>query len=77
MLYKYISFSTTCTCSKELWQDPSHSTLEPVEKVPRDYKIDNGNVHKIVLVGGSTRILRIVKLTSDFFNSKEPNKSIN
>ncbi|KAG0692731.1 heat shock protein 70 family, partial [Suillus ampliporus] len=32
---------------------------------------------KIVLVGGSTRIPRIVKLMSDFFNGKEPNKSIN
>jgi heat shock protein 1/8 len=29
------------------------------------------------LVGGSTRIPRIVKLVSDFFNGKEPNKSIN
>ncbi|KAF7342212.1 Heat shock cognate 70 [Mycena venus] len=35
------------------------------------------NVHEIVLVGGSTRILRIVKLVSDFFNGKEHNKSIN
>lgn len=53
------------------------STLEPVEKVLRDSKIDKGNVHEIVLVGGSTRIPRIVKLVSDFFNGKEPNKSIN
>ena len=29
------------------------------------------------MVGGSTRIPRIVKLVSDFFNGKEPNKSIN
>lgn len=34
-------------------------------------------MHEIVLVGGSTRIPRIVKLVSDFFNGKEPNKSIN
>ena len=52
-------------------------TLEPVEKVLRDSKIDKTNVHEIVLVGGSTRIPRIVKLVSDFFNGKEPNKSIN
>ncbi|KAF8201445.1 heat shock cognate 70 [Pholiota molesta] len=56
---------------------PFRSTLEPVEKVLRDSKIDKGNVHEIVLVGGSTRIPRIVKLVSDFFNGKEPNKSIN
>ncbi|KAG0694662.1 heat shock protein 70 [Suillus ampliporus] len=53
------------------------SMLEPVEKVLRDSKIDKANVHEIVLVGGSTRIPRIVKLVSDFFNGKEPNKSIN
>lgn len=34
-------------------------------------------MHEIVLVGGSTRIPRIQKLVSDFFNGKEPNRSIN
>jgi heat shock 70kDa protein 1/2/6/8 len=34
-------------------------------------------VHEIVPVGGSTRIPRIVKLMSDFFNGKEPRQSIN
>ncbi|KAG6825063.1 Homospermidine synthase 1, partial [Tricholoma furcatifolium] len=57
--------------------DLFRGTLEPVEKVLRDSKIDKANVHEIVLVGGSTRIPRIVKLVSDFFNGKEPNKSIN
>jgi heat shock protein 1/8 len=49
----------------------------PVKKVLYDSKIDKANVHEIVLVGGSTRIPRIVKLVPDFFNGKEPNKSIN
>jgi len=48
-----------------------------VEKVLHDSKIDKSNVHEIILVGGSTRIPCIVKLISDFFNGKEPNKSIN
>jgi heat shock protein 1/8 len=34
-------------------------------------------VHKIILVGGSTHIPHIIKLISNFFNGKEPNKSIN
>ena len=62
---------------EELCQDLFCSTLEPVEKVLHDSKIDKANVHEIVLVGGSTRIPRIVKLVSDFFNGKEPCKSIN
>ena len=51
--------------------------MEPVERVLRDAKIDKSTVHEIVLVGGSTRIPKIQKLVSDFFNGKEPNKSIN
>jgi heat shock 70kDa protein 1/2/6/8 len=51
--------------------------MEPVERVLRDAKVDKSSVHEIVLVGGSTRIPRIQKLVSDFFNGKEPNKSIN
>ncbi|KAG0372213.1 70-kilodalton heat shock protein [Mortierella sp. AD032] len=51
--------------------------MEPVEKVLRDSKIDKGLVDEIVLVGGSTRIPKIQKMVSDFFNGKEPNKSIN
>jgi len=51
--------------------------MDPVERVLRDSKIDKMSVHEIVLVGGSTRIPKIQKLVSDFFNGKEPNKSIN
>ncbi|EJU02919.1 HSP70-domain-containing protein [Dacryopinax primogenitus] len=49
----------------------------PSRRVLRDSKIDKANVHEIVLVGGSTRIPLIIKLVSDFFNGKDPNKSIN
>ena len=78
-LFEGIDFYTSLTRARfeELCQDLFRSTLEPVEKVLRDSKIDKTNVSEIVLVGGSTRIPRIVKLVSDFFNGKEPNKSIN
>ncbi|KAG1728411.1 Hsp70 protein-domain-containing protein [Suillus occidentalis] len=51
--------------------------LEPVEKVLWDSQIDKANIHEIVLIGGSTYIPHIVKLVSDFFDDKEPNRSIN
>jgi len=78
-LFEGIDFYTSITRARfeELCQDLFRGTLEPVEKVLRDSKIDKSNVHEIVLVGGSTRIPRIIKLVSDFFNGKEPNKSIN
>merc|ERR1712224_883010 len=52
-------------------------TMEPVEKVLRDAKISKKDVDEIVLVGGSTRIPKIQSLLQEFFNGKEPNRSIN
>jgi L1 cell adhesion molecule like protein len=42
-----------------------------------DAKIDKTKVNEVVLVGGSTRIPRVHRLVQDFFNGKEPCKSIN
>ncbi|THU82942.1 heat shock protein 70 [Dendrothele bispora CBS 962.96] len=78
-LFEGIDFYTSITRARfeELCQDLFRSTLAPVEKVLLDSKISKADVNDIVLVGGSTRIPRIVKLVSDFFNGQEPNKSIN
>ncbi|GJJ77222.1 heat shock 70kDa protein 1/2/6/8 [Entomortierella parvispora] len=78
-LFEGIDFYTSLTRARfeELNQDLFRNTMEPVEKVLRDSKIDKGLVDEIVLVGGSTRIPKIQKMVSDFFNGKEPNKSIN
>jgi L1 cell adhesion molecule like protein len=78
-LFEGVDFYTSLTRARfeELNQDLFRNTMEPVEKVLRDSKIDKSQVHDIVLVGGSTRIPKVQKLVSDFFNGKEPNKSIN
>ncbi|PWN93251.1 heat shock cognate 70 [Acaromyces ingoldii] len=78
-LFEGIDFYTSITRARfeELCGDLFSHTIEPVEKVLRDSKIDKGSVHEIVLVGGSTRIPRVQKLLRDFFNGREPNKSIN
>ena len=57
--------------------DLFRGTMEPVEKVLRDSKMSKNQVHDVVLVGGSTRIPKVVQLLTDFFNGKEPSKSIN
>ncbi|KAI9005638.1 hsp71-like protein [Hyaloraphidium curvatum] len=78
-LFEGVDFYTSITRARfeELCADLFRGTLDPVEKVLRDSKIDKGSVNEIVLVGGSTRIPKIQKLVQDFFNGKEPNKSIN
>ena len=78
-LYEGIDFYTSITRARfeELCADLFRSTLEPVDKVLSDAKIDKSKVDEIVLVGGSTRIPKVQKLVSDYFNGKEPNRSIN
>ncbi|GMM47332.1 Hsp70 family ATPase [Pichia kluyveri] len=78
-LFEGIDYYTSITRARfeELCQDLFRSTLDPVEKVLKDSKIDKSSVDEIVLVGGSTRIPKVQKLVSDYFNGKEPNKSIN
>ena len=48
------------------------STLDRVEKVLCDSKINRANIYEIVLVGGSTCILRIVKLVNDIIERSKP-----
>merc|ERR1712045_969931 len=78
-LFEGIDFYTSITRARfeELCSDLFRGTLEPVEKALRDAKMDKASIDDIVLVGGSTRIPKIQKLLSDFFNGKELNKSIN
>merc|ERR1712173_189430 len=78
-LYEGIDFYSSITRARfeELCSDLFRGTLDPVEKALRDAKMDKSSIDDIVLVGGSTRIPKIQKLLTDFFNGKELNKSIN
>jgi len=71
----------SCTLSRarfeELCMDYFRNSMGPVEKCMKDSGIDKKNVHEIVLVGGSTRIPKVQAMIQEFFNGKEPCKSIN
>merc|ERR1719473_1397219 len=78
-LFEGVDFFSSITRARfeELCMDLFRGTMEPVEKVLRDSKMSKNQVHDVVLVGGSTRIPKVQSLLSDFFNGKEPSKSIN
>ena len=44
--------------------------LTPVENVLRDADMGKGQIHEVVLVGGSTRIPKIQQILQEFFNGK-------
>jgi L1 cell adhesion molecule like protein len=77
-LFEGIDFHShiTRTLFEELNKDLFRRCMEPVEACLADAKMDKNKVDHVVLVGGSTRIRRVQRLVQDFFNGKEPCKSI-
>jgi L1 cell adhesion molecule like protein len=78
-LFEGDDFSSVITRARfeELCGDYFRNCLKPVEKVLKDAGVAKSDVHEVVLVGGSTRIPKIQQLISQFFNNKEPCRSIN
>jgi len=78
-LFEGVDFYSSITRARfeDLCADLFRGTLEPVEKVIRDAKVDKNSVHEVVLVGGSTRIPKVQELITNYFNGKEPCRSIN
>jgi len=78
-LFEGIDFHSSITRARfeDLCMDYFRNCLAPVEKVLSDSKIAKSKIDEVVLVGGSTRIPYIQKMITDFFNGKEPCKSIN
>ena len=62
---------------EELCLPKFRQCMPPVENVLKDADISKGQVHEVVLVGGSTRIPKIQSMLSEFFGGKQLNRSIN
>lgn len=78
-LHDGIDFSASITRARfeELCADLFRRLFEPLDKVLKDSGISKSQVDEIVLVGGSTRIPKVQKYLSDYFNGKSLNKSVN
>ena len=62
---------------EDLCMDLFKQCMPPLESVLKDAKMSKSQIDEVVLVGGSTRIPKIQSMVQEFFNGKEPNKSIN
>jgi molecular chaperone DnaK len=49
----------------------------PVEQALKDAKMKPSDIDEVVLVGGSTRIPKVVEMVKKIFNGKEPHKGVN
>jgi molecular chaperone DnaK len=60
-----------------LMSDLLDRSMKPVQQALEDAKMSPNDIQEVVLVGGSTRIPKVVSLVRNFFGGKEPHKGVN
>lgn len=73
---KHIDMQLTRSKFNEITLDLVNRTLEPMKKALQDANLQIGDINKVVLVGGSTRIPAIQEAVKNF-TGKEPSKGVN
>jgi molecular chaperone DnaK len=73
---KHLTLDLTRSRFEQLVDDLVQRTIPPMEKALRDAGLKKGDVHEVILVGGSTRIPKIQQVVEEFFG-KKPNRSVN
>ena len=78
-LYQGVDYETSLSRVRfeELCSDLFESTLDPIETVLKEARMEKDEIDEVVLVGGSTRIPKIQDLLQEFFEGKNLNKTIN
>ncbi len=74
---KHLQQKLTRSKLEQLMVDLLQRTVGPVKQALSDASLTPDKVDEIVLVGGSTRIPRVVQIVKDLFAGKEPHKGVN
>jgi molecular chaperone DnaK len=74
---KHMQLKLTRAKLEQLMEDLLQRTVEPVKRALSDAGITPDKIDEVVLVGGSTRIPRVVDIVKGLFNGKEPHKGVN
>jgi len=72
----HLTMKLTRAKLEDLVGDLIEKTLKPVESCLKDAKLDPHNVDEVILVGGMTRMPKVVETVKNFFG-KTPNQSVN
>ena len=67
----------TRTKLEQLMEDLLQRTVEPVKRALNDAGLTPDKIDEVVLLGGSTRIPRVIDIVKNLFNNKEPHKGVN
>lgn len=72
----HLTLKLTRSKLESLVGDLIEKTIKPVEACLKDAKLDPHDIDEVILVGGMTRMPKVVEAVKNFFG-KEPNKSVN
>ncbi|MBF2052576.1 MAG: molecular chaperone DnaK [Candidatus Sericytochromatia bacterium] len=73
---KHLNVNLTRAKFEEMTADLVESTISPMRQAIADAGMDVSDIHKVILVGGSTRIPAVQAAIKKFLN-KEPDKGVN
>src|SRR5271170_6102431 len=74
---KHLQVTLTRTKLEQLIGPLVEKCRKPVVDALKDAKLKPEQIDEVVLVGGSTRVPMVGRLVKEFFNGKEPNRSVN
>lgn len=74
---KHMQQKLTRAKLEQLMEDLLQRTVGPVKQALSDAGLTADKIDEVVLVGGSTRIPRVVQIVKDLFGGKEPHKGVN
>ena len=72
----HLTMKLTRAKLESLVEELIEKTMKPVEACLKDAKLDPHGVDEVILVGGMTRMPKVIETVKNFFG-KEPNKSVN
>lgn len=73
---KHLNVKLTRAQLESLVSELIEKTIEPVKKALKDANLSTSDINEIVLVGGMTRMPKVVEVVKNYFG-KEPHKGVN
>ncbi len=73
---KHLNVKLTRAKLESLVEDLITRTMEPCKKALKDAGVDASNIDEVVLVGGMTRMPKVIEMVKSFFG-KDPHRGVN
>ena len=73
---KHLTMKMTRAKLEALVEDLVERTVEPCKRALKDASLSAGDIHEVVLVGGMTRMPKVIETVKNFFG-RDPHKGVN